>query len=110
MWGNSRYLTLAVAFLAILAMLAVPTAARTAITTIEPGDTVFVYETGLNVAALAPGGNLPTKFVKYSNDNPDHTVSGGGVEQAEDPLPQPPAEGQRVEGKELHAPRADLAA
>jgi len=91
----SRYLTMAVVLIAIAALFAAPAAARTSLNTIEPGDTVFVYETGLNVAALAPNGSgvlptdLPTKFVKYSNDNPDHSISGGGVELSEIPCDSP---------------------
>ena len=81
----SRCAVTAVFLVFIMMMLAVPALARTDLKTIETGDTVFVYETGLSVAALAtnPGGYLPTKFVKYSNDNPDSTVPGGGIEVAE---------------------------
>ena len=86
----SRYAITAIILSSFMIVLAVPALARTDLHTIETGDTVFVYETGLDVAALSPGqdssgagGFLPTKFVKYSNDNPDSTVPGGGIEQAE---------------------------
>ena len=85
----SRRAVTAIVLAAIILLLAVPAMARTIINTIEAGDTVFVYETSLNVAAVSPGvnvagmgGYLPTKFVKYGNDNPDST-SGGGIEEAE---------------------------
>jgi len=93
----SRFAVTAIILAAIVALLAVPTAARTDLNTIQSGDTVFVYESGLNVAYLSPGlnmadlssGYLPTKFVKYSNDNPDSTVPGGGIEEAEIPCDSP---------------------
>lgn len=58
---------------------------------IQPGDTVFVYEQNLNVANLwtniSPGTEYsPTKFVKFSYDNPDPSISGGGQQLAEIPV------------------------
>lgn len=92
----SGFAVTAIILAAFTILLVVPAMARTDINTIETGDTVFVYETGLNVAAVSPGlnmaglgGYLPTKFVKYSNDNPDSTVSGGGLEVAEIPCDSP---------------------
>jgi PKD repeat protein len=53
---------------------------------IQPGNVVFVYETGLDVAGVSPApGYLPQAFVKYANDNPDRTVGGGGMELARIP-------------------------
>ena len=85
----TRFSVMAIILAAIIIPFAVPAMARTVINTIEAGDTVFVYETNLNVAAVSPGlnmagtgGYLPTKFVKFSNDNPDSST-GGGIEMAE---------------------------
>jgi PGF-CTERM protein len=84
---------LMIAAVVAVALLAVPAMARSpSINAINATDVVFVYETGLNVADLAPGGTiatLPTKFVKHQNDQPDSSVAGGGQQLAEIPCDSP---------------------
>jgi len=81
---------LMIAAVVVVALLAVPAMARgPTIKDIMPTDTVFVFETGLNVSNVSPGSALlafpATKFVKYQNDQPDSTVAGGGQQLAEIP-------------------------
>lgn len=55
------------------AVIATPAAARgTNISEIEPGDTIFVYETGLNLAALrnTTTDNPVTMLQRYNDDDP----------------------------------------
>jgi len=65
-------ISLIVAAIVLVALLAAPAAARgAALSTIQNGDTIFVYETGLNVVALTgPGGGNPTALNKYVDDDP----------------------------------------
>jgi hypothetical protein len=78
--------------LVAVALLALPVAARNpTIRDINPGDVVFIYETNLNVSFLDTNTPTtksfpPTSFRKYSNDQPDPTVAGGGAMLAEVPL------------------------
>jgi PGF-CTERM protein len=71
---------LMIAALVVVALLAVPAMARNpTINDITPGDVVFVYESGLNVAQVAPDATHPaTAFLKFGSDNPDKGVAGGG--------------------------------
>jgi PGF-CTERM protein len=61
------------------------------IKTINNTDTIFIYETGLNIPdvhsgiAFPGGDSLPTKLVKFQNDQPATNVSGGGQQLAEIP-------------------------
>jgi PGF-CTERM protein len=76
-----------IAAVVLVALLAVPAMARgPTIKDINSTDVVFVYETGVNVADIAPDGTsntYPTKFVKFASDQPDSTVAGGGQQLAE---------------------------
>ncbi len=84
--------------LVAVALLALPVAARgPTVNDIKAGDVVFVYEANLNVSILDADGvhafhaitgvawAPPTSFRKYSNDQPDPTVAGGGAMLAEVP-------------------------
>lgn len=56
------------------AVIATPVAARgTTISEIEPGDTIFVYETGLDLSALrnTTTDNPVTLLQRYTDDNPN---------------------------------------
>ncbi len=76
-----------VAAVVLVALLAVPAMARTPdINTLQNTDVAFVYETYLNVPAIPGAGSAPTKLVKFSNDNPDSSVAGGGQQLAEIPF------------------------
>jgi hypothetical protein len=74
---NPRYRSLTGALCCIVlllaAMVAVPGAAREpTISDIRPGDTIFVYETGLNLAALrnTTTDNPVTELRRYNDDDP----------------------------------------
>lgn len=60
-------------FLLLVATAAIPVAARgTTISEIQPGDTIFVYETGLDLTALrnATTDNPVTELRRYNDDDP----------------------------------------
>ncbi len=58
----------ALAVLLAVAVMVLPAAARgPTIQDIQPGDTVFVHESGLNLAALAGGGDAVASLVHYSD-------------------------------------------
>lgn len=52
------------------AILAFPSAARTTIQQIQPGDMIFVYEQNLDISGLGDGVHLVTSLRKYQEDNP----------------------------------------
>ncbi|MDT8358256.1 MAG: MEMAR_RS02690 family S-layer glycoprotein [Methanomicrobiaceae archaeon] len=51
-------MVVAVALLVVAALLVAPAAARTSITDIQPDDTIFKWETGLNLSALNTNGTV----------------------------------------------------
>lgn len=66
MKSTSKMMVVAVVFLVAAAMLVMPAAARTA-TTIENGDTIFLYEQGLNLTPI--NGTPFTTLVYYKEDD-----------------------------------------
>jgi len=54
----------------ISALLVVPSAARTDIRHIQPGDMIFIYEQNLDITGLRTGGYIVTALRKYQDDNP----------------------------------------
>ncbi|HMA04576.1 MAG TPA: DUF3821 domain-containing protein [Methanomicrobiales archaeon] len=52
------------------AILAVPSAARTSIQTIQNGDMIFIYEQNLDITALRTGANPVASLRKYQDDDP----------------------------------------
>ncbi|HTY52385.1 MAG TPA: hypothetical protein VMB35_04265, partial [Methanomicrobiales archaeon] len=95
MKSTMKLIIVALIFAAVLALPSAVSARQLNVTDLQAGDVAFIYETGLNVTALdadafhAAGGpirNPPTSFRKYSNDQPDPTVAGGGAMLAEIPL------------------------
>ncbi|MDD1658220.1 MAG: PGF-CTERM sorting domain-containing protein [Methanomicrobiales archaeon] len=64
-------ISLVLAAIVLVALLAAPAAARGAsIKTIVPGDTIFVYETGLDLTALGFAGAAGDALNKYVDDDP----------------------------------------
>jgi PGF-CTERM protein len=64
-------ISIIVAAIVLVALLAAPAAARgTIIKTVAAGDTIFVYETGLDISALdGQGGTDPLFLTKYVDDD-----------------------------------------
>lgn len=51
-----------------VALLVAPVTARQGYDNIDPGDTIYIYEAGLNVANLTSGNGTITRLVHYSGD------------------------------------------
>jgi len=97
MKSTMKLIIVALVFAAVLAMPSAVSARGLNVTDLKKGDVAFVYETGINVTGLdadavhAAKANLipwspPTSFRKFSNDQPDPTIAGGGAMLAEIPL------------------------
>jgi len=95
MKSTMKLIIVALVFAAVLAMPSAVSARGLNVTDMKAGDVAFVYETGLNVSQLSAsivsaGSSLvaspPTSFRKFSNDQPDPTIAGGGAMLAEIPL------------------------
>jgi hypothetical protein len=94
MKSTMKLIIVALVFAAVLAMPSAVSARGLNVTDLAKGDVAFVYETGLNVTGLdadafhagTPVYSPPTSFRKFSNDQPDPTIAGGGAMLAEIPL------------------------
>ena len=97
MKSTMKLIIVALVFAAVLAIPSAVSARGLNVTDMKKGDVAFVFETGLNVTALdadsvhaAKANGIPwsppTSFRKFSNDQPDPTVAGGGAMLAEIPL------------------------
>ena len=95
MKSTMKLIIVALVFAAVIALPSAVSARAFNSTDLQAGDVAFIYETGLNVsqldadAAHAVTGvahSPPTSFRKFSNDQPDPTVAGGGAMLAEIPL------------------------
>jgi PGF-CTERM protein len=95
MKSTMKFIIVALVFAAVIALPSAVSARAFNVTDLQAGDVAFVYETGLNVsqldadavhAAHGVAASPPTSFRKFSNDQPDPTVAGGGAMLAEIPL------------------------
>ncbi len=58
----------------VSALLLSPTAARTDMSHIQPGDMIFIYEQNLDITGLRTGGYIVTSLRKYQSDNPTQAL------------------------------------
>jgi PGF-CTERM protein len=67
----TKVMVVAVALLFVASMFVAPAAARGAtINVINPGDTIFVYEQGLDLTAVRPAAGAITALNQYVDDDP----------------------------------------
>jgi hypothetical protein len=60
--------------LLLATLLVFPAAARTDIQTIQNGDTIFMYEQGLDITGLGTGANPVTSLRKFVDDDPSKAL------------------------------------